>query len=310
MGRSFFCVERAGRLNNLVGFVVPAMNFLPLMAVGLDLTPLDFTRVRHQSARVAVGLLGPLVLLPPLALGLTMLFQTRPDVAAGLLLIAVCPVGGISNAFTYLARASPALSITLTGFSCLCAGVTIPLVGVSFELLLGRPLGFHAPATVLAAQTLLLLALPVAIGMGIRRRLPQIAVRYGRSLQRLAFCGVAVILLLIIADEPDAFLRGLSSTVPLALAFVVSATLVGWLSASWVTHDARDRFTIAVEFGTRNVTVAIAIAVTLLGHVEFARFAATYFLVELPMMLIAVSLFRAFQLRKTSRLAAAGPQVE
>jgi ACR3 family arsenite efflux pump ArsB len=48
----------------------------------------------------------------------------------------------------------------------------------------------------------------------------------------------------------------------------------------------------------------IAIAVTLLGHVEFVRFAATHFLTELPMMLIAVSLFRAFQLRKTTRLAA------
>ena len=162
MGRSFFCAtifrrERGDRLNNLVGFVVPAMNFLLLMAVGLDLTPLDFTRVRRQTALVSVGLLAPLVLLPPVAFGLTILFRARPDVAAGLLLVAACPVGGISNAFSYLARASPALSITLTGFSCFCAGVTIPLIGSGFELVLGRPLGFHAPATVLAVQTLLLL---------------------------------------------------------------------------------------------------------------------------------------------------------
>lgn len=291
-------------MNNLVGFVVPAMNFLLLMAVGLDLTPLDFTRVRRQTALVSVGLLAPLVLLPPLAFGLTILFRARPEVAAGLLLVAACPVGGISNAFSYLARASPALSITLTGFSCLFAGVTIPVIGRVFELVLGRPLGFYAPVTVLIVQTLLLLGLPVVMGMWIRRRSPQIAVRYGRSLQRLAFCGVAVILLFIIVGDPDAFFAGLSTTVPLAVAFVVMATLAGWLTASLVTPDPRDRFTIAVEFGTRNVTVAIAIAVTLLGHVEFARFAATYFLTELPMMLIAVSLFRAFQLRKTTRPAA------
>jgi BASS family bile acid:Na+ symporter len=241
--------------------------------------------------------------LPLVALGLVLLFRPRPDAAAGLLLVAACPIGGISNAFSYLARASPALSITLTALSCLCAGVTIPLVGRGFELVLGRPLDFHAPAILLLVQALLLLALPVAIGMGIRRHSPEVGVRYGRSLQRLAFAGVAIILLLIIAADPNAFRGGLSTTVPLAMTFVVTATVVGWLMAAIVTSDAGDRFTIAVEYGTRNVTIAIAIAVTLLGRAEFARFAATYFLTELPVMLVAVSLFRSLRPRRRPTLS-------
>jgi ACR3 family arsenite efflux pump ArsB len=59
-----------------------------------------------------------------------------------------------------------------------------------------------------------------------------------------------------------------------------------------VTGDRRERFTLAAEFGTRNLGVAIAIAVTLLGSVEFARFALTYFLTEVPLMLMAIALFR------------------
>jgi ACR3 family arsenite efflux pump ArsB len=59
-----------------------------------------------------------------------------------------------------------------------------------------------------------------------------------------------------------------------------------------VTRDPRDRFTIAVEFGTRNLGVAMAVAVTVLGRLEFARFAYTYFLTELPLMLAAVVFFR------------------
>ena len=73
-------------MSNLVGVVIPAMNFLLLMAGGLDLTPFDFTRVQRQLAVVSMGLLAPLVLLPCIALGLTMLFHAPPDVAAGLLL--------------------------------------------------------------------------------------------------------------------------------------------------------------------------------------------------------------------------------
>ena len=36
----------------------------------------------------------------------------------------------------------------------------------------------------------------------------------------------------------------------------------------------------------------MAVAVSMLGRVEFARFAYTYFLAELPLMLVAVALFR------------------
>ena len=57
-------------------------------------------------------------------------------------------------------------------------------------------------------------------------------------------------------------------------------------------RPAPDRFTLATEFATRNVAVATAIAVTLLGRAEFALFATTYFLTELPLTLLAVAGFR------------------
>ncbi len=67
----------------------------------------------------------------------------------------------------------------------------------------------------------------------------------------------------------------------------------GWITAAAVNADRGDRFTIAAEFGTRNVAVATAIAVTMLGRVEFARFATAYFLTELPLMLVAIAAFRS-----------------
>src|SRR5262249_37235500 len=72
---------------------------------------------------------APLVLLPPLAVGLVWLFAAPPDIAAGVLLVAACPIGGVSNGYSSLARASTALSVTLTGLSCLCASFTIPVIG-------------------------------------------------------------------------------------------------------------------------------------------------------------------------------------
>jgi len=82
----------------------------------VDLTPAGYAQVRHQHRIVAAGLVGPLLLLPPVALLLIRLFSPTTDIRAGLLLIVACPIGGISNMYSYLAGASTALSM-LTGAS-------------------------------------------------------------------------------------------------------------------------------------------------------------------------------------------------
>jgi BASS family bile acid:Na+ symporter len=286
----------AGLLRTLIAVAIPLLNFLLLIAVGLDLTVDDFARVRERRAVVAAGLVAPLLLLPPLALGLTWVFQPGAAVTAGILLIAACPIGGISNTYSYLARASTALSVTLTGLSCLAAVVTMPVLGQVFERALGQPFDFSAPGDLLMAQLMLLLVLPVLIGMGVRGRAPHLAERHGPLLRRVAFGGTAAVLTLVILDRPDVFVSELAMTIPLTLAFVVLSTVAGWMTGALVTRDNRDRFTIAAEFGTRNVGVALATAVTLLGRVDFARFAVAYAIVEIPILLGAVALFRRRQL--------------
>ncbi len=273
---------------------MPATTFLLLVAVGIDLTAGDFTRVRQQRALVLAGLFGPLILLPPVALVLARSFGAPEDITAGILLLAACPIGSISNLYSYLARASTALSVTLTGLSCLLASVTIPLAGRGVTFLLGTSLAIEAPLALLAAQLLVVLAIPVAFGMWARQSRPTLALRAAPTLQRLSLVGTLIILGLIVADDWDAFVGGLSSTVPLAAAFVVVSVVAGWIAAVPLSPSRGDRFTIAAEFGARNIGVATAIAVTFLGRVEFARFAATYSLVELPLLLAAVAFFRSF----------------
>ncbi len=218
-------------MTTFISIAVPALTFFLLTAVGLDLTRDDFVRVRRQWAVVCAGLVAPIVLLPPIALGLIWAFQPAPEVAAGLLLVAACPIGGISNTYSYLARASTALSVTLTGLSSLFASVTIPAIGRGLELSLGRPFELAAPIPLLLGQLVLTLGLPVALGMWIRHRRPDIAERHRPALQRLAFGGIAVVLLLVIVADPQAFVGGLSTTVPLAAVFVVISALAGWMTA-------------------------------------------------------------------------------
>ena len=276
----------------LIDVSVIVLSVLMMTALGLDLTGRDFARVRRHPGLVLGGLAGALLLLPPIAVLLIWLLQPVPDAAAAVLLIAACPIGGVANTFSYLARASGALSITLTGLSCLVAAVTMPILGRLFAGMLPDSLSLTVPVSTLLVQFAALLIVPAALGMWVRRRWPEWAIARQPLLRQLSFAGVALVLVLIVLDNPGAFVGGLWTTVPLAAAFVVASTAAGWVTGTVLSPEPGDRFTIAVGFGSRNLGVAMAVAVSLLGRVEFARFAYTYFLAEVPLMLIAVALFR------------------
>lgn len=279
-------------MKQIVDVAIPVITFLLLMAVGLDLTREDFARVRRQPALVLTGVLAPLVLLPAAALLLVAAFSPVPAVRTGLLLVAACPIGGISNTYSYLARASTALSVTLTGLSCLLAVITIPLVAGMFEAILREPLGFTAPLGALVAQLLLMLAAPVGLGMWVRHRWPVAAVANQPLVQRVAVGSLGLLIVFVIWAEFGAFASTLGAAVPISALFVLLSMGTGWGIGGLLKAGRRDRFTLAVEFSTRNVAIATAIAVTLLGRVEFAVFATIYLLTEAPLMLAAVAMFR------------------
>jgi BASS family bile acid:Na+ symporter len=279
-------------IDSLVAAAVPLTNFALLLAVGMDLTREDFARVARNKALVVAGLVAPCLLLPPLAIALIRVTEPSPAIAGGLLLIAASPIGGISNAYSYLARASTALSVTLTGLSCLLASATIPIISAGIEAVYGRRLGFVAPIPLLVTQLTLMLLLPVALGMAARAWAPAAAARHRPGLQRFAFVGIALVLSMVLARDFRTFAATLPVMVPLAGLFVVGSLALGWGAAMPFSRDPRDRFTMAAEFGTRNIAVAITIAVTLLGRAEFAPFAAVYALIEVPILLGAVAIFR------------------
>jgi BASS family bile acid:Na+ symporter len=284
-----------------VDVAIPSITFLLLVAVGLDLTRRDFVRLRSQPMLIAAGVAGPLVLLPPIALALVLVAHPPPHLAAGLLLIAICPVGGVSNTYSYLAGASTALSVTLTGLSCLLATVTIPALTVAFEAGLGRSLGLSVPVRLLFAQLLVVLAAPISLGMVIRHRWPAAAARHERGLRRAGFGGLGLLIVFVVVNQGTEFARYLAPAVLLSAAFVAASGLAGLAVGRFAAREPAHRFTLAVEFATRNVAIATAVAVTLAGRVEMAVFATIYFLTEVPIMLAAVAWYRRRQARRASR---------
>ncbi|MFY0531915.1 bile acid:sodium symporter family protein [Nannocystis pusilla] len=100
---------------------------LVMVGVALDLRPRDFAAVLRHPRAAVVGLLGQVVVLPALTFALVLVVRPPASVALGMILVAACPGGNMSNFITHLARGNTELSVTLTAIGTVLAVVTTPL---------------------------------------------------------------------------------------------------------------------------------------------------------------------------------------
>ena len=107
-----------------------ALNFVlafVLFGVALDMKFEDFKGIKSAPLATLIGLLGQFVMLPAVAYLLVLWLEPAPSIALGMMLVAACPGGNISNFLTHYAKGNTALSITMTALSTAVAIVMTPL---------------------------------------------------------------------------------------------------------------------------------------------------------------------------------------
>jgi ACR3 family arsenite efflux pump ArsB len=169
----------------------------------------------------------------------------------------------------------------------------------------GEAIAFPVPFGLLAGQLFLLLDLPVLAGMGVRRRWPDVTKLYQHTLLGFNIATLAALLGFIIVQNTEQFADALTEIAEATALLTVLAFGAGW-AIGWVSAaGVMDRFTVGMVFVVRNVGIATAIAVTVLGRVEFAVFTTAYFLEQVPILLAAVLVFRCMRVGEGNNAAGA-----
>src|SRR5688572_31147857 len=91
-------IDSTGQL--ILGLVLALIMF----GVALDLRFSDFAEVARRPLAPLSGLVAQLVLLPAVTWAITMVMQPLPSVALGMMVVAACPGGNLSNLITHMAR--------------------------------------------------------------------------------------------------------------------------------------------------------------------------------------------------------------
>jgi len=268
--------------NFLTAVFLPLALGVIMFGMGMTLTLADFRRVILLPKAAALGLLNQLILLPAIAFAVALVFPLTPELAMGVMILAVCPGGPTSNLLSYLCRADVALSITLTAVSSLVTVVTIPiLINFSLTYFMGVDGPAHLSVWNSVFKILLITLLPTGLGMALNRWRPALCQRALGAVNGASLVLFILVLAGAILSQKDE-LAGFFRQAGLAALVLNGATMaVGFFSGKIFGIDLRQRLTIAIESGLQNGTLAIAVAASplLLNSPQMAIFPAIYSLI-------------------------------
>ena len=186
-----FSPEALGVLNVILALV--------LFGVALDMRVSDFRGVAAAPRATLIGMPGQFLLLPAVGWAIGMVLKPAPSIALGLILVAACPGGNISNFLTHSPRGNPGLSIPMTSISTLASLIFTPLnltVWGSLNPDTARILtSVNLNPLDVLVTIVFLLGIPAALGMGVAHWFPKAAARAQRpaKILSLLFFGVFVV---------------------------------------------------------------------------------------------------------------------
>lgn len=273
-----------------VDFAIQIAVFLIMAIVGLDLTRGNFARLTDRPAIVVVATVAQWLLLPLVAWLVAWILPLSPHIVAGMILLAACPAGAISNYYSLIARADVALSVTLTAISAAASIVALPLISAAgFTLLLDQSVRVKAPIVPMAIQLVLNLLAPLFIGMWLRARFPEFVTRHRTAARRLGDVALVVTVAILLAGLGRSVLNHLGSTIVSAVVFTIVAAGAGLVVGLTLRVNYRQLQALAIEFACRNTAIMILIGVVVLDRPELAVFGLVVFLTQVPLILSALA---------------------
>ena len=241
-------------LNICIGFI--------MFGVALELTIGDFKRIATHPRPVIVGLLSQFALLPALTYLYVWLVNPSSSVALGMILVAACPGGNISNFITLVAKGSAALSVTLTAFGTVLAIFMTPL-NFSFwgNLYTSSTQIENVSVDFLSMlQTvMLLLGAPLVLGMWVAYRFPAFTQKVKKGVRIVSLLMFVGFIVAALAANFNYFMQYIHLIIFLVFGHNALAYLGGYLMGKLSNLSLPDTKSVTIETGIQNSGLGLAI---------------------------------------------------
>ncbi|MFY0607849.1 MAG: bile acid:sodium symporter family protein [Cyclobacteriaceae bacterium] len=239
---------------------------LIMFGVALKLTLNDFKMVLSQPICTIAGVISQFLVLPFLTFLMIWITDPKPSFALGMMMVAACPGGNISNFFSALSKGNIALSVSLTAISSVLAIFMTP-INLSFWASMYPPTAGLLTEVSLnfwdVLQTIItILGIPIILGMTVRHRFPEWAMKLQPYFHKLSIVIFAIIVILAFSANIDLFLKYIYLVVLLVFAHNAIALAAGYQMGRLFRLPASDRRSLAIETGIQNSGLGLLLIFT------------------------------------------------
>ena len=240
-----------------------------MFGVALGIKPKTFIDILKSPRSVIIGMICQLILLPALTFVLTITFQSilTPMISLGMILVASCPGGNISNFITALSRGNCELSVSLTAINTALCVVTTPLNFSFWGNLYIKFVGERIPnlpelvidGTDILVTIFILLGIPLILGMLCSHYLPDLTAKLKKPMSHLSIVFFIGMVIIAFAGNFSAFVECIAYIFIIVLLHNLLALGIGYGTSTLLHTPYKDRRTITIETGIQNSGLGLAL---------------------------------------------------
>ena len=264
-------------LDRLINILVTITLIEMMVLIGLRVTFAEIAGIVRDWRLVARAVAANYLFVPLVSIALLIWFDASPAVAAGFLILAVCPGAPFGPPFAGIARANVAVAV---GLMVVLAGSSAIISPVLLQVLLPWVSGGEAPRIDLIGMVGALLVtqlLPLLLGLLVRHWRPQLADSLLSPFELVSkILSLSVAGLILATQYPmlaEIRMRGFAGM----LILLAASLAIGWLADG---AGSDNRKTMALTTALRNVGVGLVIVTGNFAGTAAVSAALAYGIVE------------------------------
>ena len=277
---------------------------LIMFGIALDVAPRDFKIVVKHPKPFIVAILAQLLVLPAVTFALTLILPVTPSMALGMILVACCPPGNISQVLTHRSGGNVALSVSMTAVGNLLYIVAMPL-SIAFwgslhptahELL--RRVELNTGQLLL--DVFLIIGLPFVLGLLIRAKFPTFAKRVQPAVKWFSLTALVAFIVIALVGNWSFFIAFLGIIILVVTVHDAVALAIGYSTAAFAGLGTRERKAMTFEVGIRNAGLGLGLVFAFFDGIGgMAIVAGWWGIWDIVAGLIVASLWALHTKRKT-----------
>ena len=227
-----------------------------MFGVALGIRPESFKLVIKEPKSLILGIFSQFLALPALTFLLIYFIQPTPSVALGMILVAACPGGNVSNFMSSVAKGNMALSISLTAFATIAAVFMTPVNFAFWGKLYSETSNMVIPIRIdffeILRTVMLLLGLPVVLGILFSRKFPKITERIIEPVKKISMVIFLIFVFMALMGNWEFFKSYIHLIMFIVLAHNGLALLTGFSIGTLGKVSRADRRSLTIETGIQN----------------------------------------------------------